>query len=450
MHPLFAPVDTGGSGGGKAPSGEMGKEDVIAFLGEDDEPEVIDIEDKGKKKVKAKEGEEEQEEEPPVKGKKGKEKEGEEEEEEEEIDKDEDEDELAELEAELEGPDEEQLELKTPVPRREILKKYPNLFKDFPYLETAYYREQQFTELLPTIDDARKAVEKSSTLDRFERELMSGSTENVLKAVHAENKDAFYRIVDNYLPVLANIDEKAYNHVIGTIIKHTIESMVNEGRKNDQNKSLLTAAQLLNQFVFASSDYEPPRKLSKDKSPNDAEHEDTVTREQKEFTKQRFETTRDDLNHRVSNMLKSTIEANIDPKQSMTDYVRRTASREALETLTGLIDRDSRFKSLMDRLWEKAFESKFNKESTDRLRKAYVSKAKTLLPSVIKKARNEALKGLGKRVKDDEEQNDDEGKSTVRSSRSNERPAAPKKVGNIKSAKDIPSGMSTLEFLSSD
>lgn len=447
FHPYYAPAD---SNAGGAPSGEMGKEEMIEFLGEEDEPEVIDLEDKGKKKVKAKEGEEEQEEELPIKDKKGKgkEKEDEEEEELEEELEEEDEDELAELEAELEGPDEEQLELKTPVPRREILKKYPNLFKDFPYLETAYYREQQFTELLPTIDDAKKAVEKSDTLDKIERELMSGSTENMLKAVHNENKDAFYRIVDNYLPVLANVDEKAYNHVIGTIIKHTIESMVVEGKKNEANKSLLTAAQLLNQFVFGSSDYEPPRQLSKGKSPSEKDEEDNVTKERREFTKQRFETTRDDLNHRVNNMLKSTIEANIDPKQSMTDYVRRVASRETLESLTGLIERDSRFKALMDRLWEKAFESNFDKESTDRIRKAYVSKAKTLLPSVIKKARNEALKGLGKRVKDEEEQ--EEREPTVRSSRNNERPAAPKKVGNIKNAKDIPEKMTTLEFLNSD
>ena len=36
----------------------------------------------------------------------------------------------------------------TPVRRKEILAKYPKLFKDFPYLEKAYYREQQFTEVL--------------------------------------------------------------------------------------------------------------------------------------------------------------------------------------------------------------------------------------------------------------------------------------------------------------
>ena len=39
---------------------------------------------------------------------------------------------------------------------------------------------------------------------------------------------------------------------------------------------------------------------------------------------------------------------------------------------------------------------KFDKESTDRIKSAYLSKAKTLLPSVIKKARNDALRGLGR------------------------------------------------------
>src|SRR5947207_15330863 len=45
----------------------------------------------------------------------------------------EEEDELKELEDELEEPDEEKLELMAPVKRREILKKYPKLFEDFPY-----------------------------------------------------------------------------------------------------------------------------------------------------------------------------------------------------------------------------------------------------------------------------------------------------------------------------
>jgi hypothetical protein len=102
----------------------------------------------------------------------------------------------------------------------------------------------------------------------------------------------------------------------------------------------------------------------------------------------------------------------------------------------------------MDRLWEKAFESGFDTESVERIRKAYVSKAKTLLPSVIKKARNEALRGLGKRVKEEQQEEDDT--QQERRPRKTGESRTPIKTGKIKSAKDIPAGMTTLEFLSSD
>ena len=68
---------------------------------------------------------------------------------------------LKEIEEELEGPKEEDLELTDSSSRKEILAKYPKLFKDFPYLEKAYYREQQFTEVFPTIQDARVQCEKA-------------------------------------------------------------------------------------------------------------------------------------------------------------------------------------------------------------------------------------------------------------------------------------------------
>ena len=70
-----------------------------------------------------------------------------------------------------------------------------------------------------------------------------------------------------------------------------------------------------------------------------------------------------------------------------------------------------------------------------------MSKAKTVLPDVIKKSRNEALKGLGKRTKETTEETKDKrgllpvGKST-----------AIKDSGKITNVKDIPKGMTTLEF----
>ncbi len=448
QFPLFAPESVGGPTGGVAtPGGDMSKEDMIEFMADDEESDVIDLGEKpGKTKEKTKDktqpkGQSEAEEETETT------EETTDEESDEESDENVD-DELQELEQELEGPTDEQLELVTPVRRREILKKYPQLFKDFPYLEKAYYREQQFTELLPTIDDARAAVEKSQTLDRFEQDVIhNGNTENILRAIKEENPNGFLKMVDNYLPTLAKVDERAYLHLLGNVSKHTILAMVTEARKTN-NEALQSAAHIMNQFVFGSSDFVPPTNLAKDGGPDDTKKEDEIKQREQSFIRQQLDGAVNDMNSRVNNTLRNTINTHIDPKQSMTEYIRGKASQDALDDLQRLIHQDSRFKSLADRLWEAAVKSNFSKDAVDRIKSAYLSKAKTLLPTVIKKARIDALKGMGKRVRNESDESDE----TPRNKKGPITPGAPRSHesgGKIKKAGDIPKGMSTLDFLNS-
>lgn len=357
-------------------------------------------------------------------------------------------DELKEIEEELEGPSEEDLELMTPVRRREILAKYPKLFKDFPYLEKAYYREQQFTELLPTIQDAKIAVNKAQILDRTERQVMNGDISVILQAVKQENQEVFNRIADNYLPALRHVDQQAYFHVLGNVIKDTIITMVKEGRAlGDQGAPLQAAANILNQFVFGSQTFQPPTNLARQDKPEDQSREYELRRQQQHMVMTQFESVKDDLQTRADNVLRSTIDQHIDPNKSMTDYVKNHANEEAFNTLEDLMAKDSRFRGLLDRLWEKAFQSNFDKESTDRIKSAYLSKAKTLLPSVIKKARNDALRGLGRRSQEEIEEREENGpkKGPITPGKSTS-PSS----GKYRKASDIPKGMTTLDVLMKD
>jgi hypothetical protein len=431
INPLMAPEDAPAGGGS---TGGLGKEEMIELLGEESD-ESLDLgtppKDAGKKAGEAGETQDETPEDSE--------------------EKPEEVDELKELEEELEGPKEEDLELMTPVRRREILKKYPSLFKDFPYLEKAYYREQQFTELLPTIQDAKIAVQKAEVLDNFDRQIMSGDITNVLKAAKEEDNEAFLKIADNYLPTLRKVDQNAYYHVLGNVIKDTIVTMVREARSmGDNGQPLQAAANILNQFVFGTNTFTPPQPLSKGMKPEEEGKENELRQREQQIVMGQFEQTRDDLQVRTDNVLKATIDGHIDPKKSMTDYVRKNASREAFETLENLMTKDTRFRGLLDKLWEKAFEDKFSKESTDRIKSAYLSKAKTLLPSVIKKARNDALRGLGKRVKEDEEQEDTSSSTARRGPITQGRSSTQVPAGKIKKPSDIPRGMRTIDVLMQD
>jgi hypothetical protein len=244
---------------------------------------------------------------------------------------------------------------------------------------------------------------------------------------------------------LNKVDSNAYYHVLGNVIKNTITAMVTEGRRGN-NETLQAAATVLNQFVFGTSDFVPPTKLVKEEEKKDTSKEDAIKERERAFTQRQFETARDDLTTKVDNVLKATIEGNIDPKGSMTDYVKRVAVRESIESLSGLIEQDTRFHSILDRLWEKAFEDNFSRSSLDRIRSAYLSKAKTLLPSIIKKQRNEALKGLGKRVRDDSES--PERKSPLPVGKSTTPSYSGKSVRE--QAQKIPRNMKTIDFLMQD
>jgi len=261
-------------------------------------------------------------------------------------------DELKELEEELKPPTEEDLlELTTPVRRKEILAKYPQLFKDFPYLEKAYYREQQFTETFPTVADAKLAAEKANILDRTEQQVMNGDISSVLIAAKQESGEAFNKIADNYLPTLRRVDQQAYYHVLGNVIKDTIITMVKEGRAlGDQGAPLTSAANILNQFIFGSQTFSAPAPLAKQVDPRIQEQEKQYQQHERQRVYNTFESVKNDLQTRADNVLKSTIDGHIDPNGTMSDYVKGHATNEAFDALEGLISKDTRFRSLLDKL----------------------------------------------------------------------------------------------------
>lgn len=436
LNPFFAPTD---SAAGPIEDSALSREDMVDFLSDDSQDdETIDL-TKDKTPPPAKEKDD--------KTKKDEKDDKETEQEDEEVSL---EDELEkELEEETEELDDEKLELVTPVRKKEILAKYPDIFKDFPYLEKAYYRERAYTEILPTIEDAKVAVEKAERLDTYENDIMKGSTEMLLSAVLNTDKEAFAKVVDNYLPTLYKVDETAYYHTIGNVIKHTIISMVRDG-KGSNNEDLLAAADTVNQYIFGTKNFTPPGRLAKGEV-KDTKEESDIDQREVEFMTRQYETVKDSITTKTDNILKSTIDKNIDPKEEMTDYVKRTASKDTFDALENAIAQDTRFRIVLDKLWERAFNNNFNTESMDKIKSAYLSKAKSLLPAILKKNRHEALKGLGKRVRDEEDTDRKDKKGPLPVGKTRSLSASPQSGKSDRDkAKTIPKGMSTLDYLNSD
>jgi len=328
-------------------------------------------------------------------------------------------------EPEKEEEEPERLDLVAPVRKKEILAKYPTIFKDFPYLEVAYFRDRQFSEIFPTVDDAKEAQEKADTLDHYTSEVSSGNIEGILSTIKQGDQESFNRLVDSYLVTLQKVDQVAYSHLMGNLFKNTVASMVSRANESN-NENLLGAANILHQFIFGHSSYSPPQNLSKGK-----EKDQGLENEKRALVQQRFEMVRDDLVTKTGNALRATISTNIDPKGQMSDYVRKKSIDDALTLTESMMSQDASFRKILDRAWDAAFKSGFSRASIEAIRTTIISKARTILPETIRRTRSEALRGLVRR----KEETDKKG------------PIPMGRTSSPTKSKDVPKGMSTLEFL---
>ncbi len=355
-----------------------------------------------------------------------------------------------ELEEELAEPDEKKLDLMEAPRRAQILKDFPELFKKYPYLEHAYYRDQKYTEIFPTPRDAQEAQDKATALDNFETAVMDGQLGKVFESVRNSDQNAFYKMVDNLMVDLGKIDEAAQVHVITNVGKHLVQRMLEESQNQGQ-EVLKHAAIIFNQFLTGSSAVQPSTKLAKDEPKQD----DTVLQERHQFLQERHTVTREDIITKLDGKITATLNKKLDPNDSMSEFVRDAAINKAKREVQSLISKDTRFNTLMKQAWTRALRSNYSRGDVDYIRQQYENKAASLLPSIINKVRSQALKGLAKRTNGSSESDEqvEIREPNKRGPVAPGRSAAPTNSGSKDArelARAIPKAKSTRDFLMED
>ena len=283
--------------------------------------------------------------------------------------------------------------------RSDVVKKYPTLFKEFPGLEKKIYKTEKYEEIFPTLKDANEARERSETLENAESLLVAGDTTDILKSLRNQDEEAFKRVVDNFLPTVEQLDRTVYLQLMGNTGRFFIKNMLAEaqrfGQQTEQYKALVGSAQILNQFLFGNSQFQDIQPISKPVTDADKR----ISEREQQLIQQRFTEVRDDLIQRADNAITAKINELIDPKNSMTPYVRAKALDDAKRQLDNQIGSDDRFKQNLDRLWQNLISQDFSNSAKEQIKTAYYNKARTLILDVIKKVRNEALSGKSAPIK---------------------------------------------------
>jgi hypothetical protein len=336
-----------------------------------------------------------------------------------------------------ESDDSEFADIITPLNRKALLKDFPTIFKKYPQLEKGYYGNQEYRKVFPTLDDAREAQDKVEVLDQYTQELHSGQADALFRGLKSQNEEAFAKLVDNYLPTLAKVDGDAYHHVLGNVIKATIFDMMKVSQEN-QDSDLGIAAKMLKEHIFGKADITPRSSFQKAGNPE----QDKIRKEREDLEKTKLSDKQSDVSSSFESSLKEAITEVLDPKGAMTAYVKKTATKDALDMVKKTIAKDKEFQRVIAKQWERAAKDGYPREAVSKIRSNYLSKSKAVLPQVIRKIRSEALPGLGR---GDGKRSEGDRKGPLPTQGMRSVTPARGKDGKIK----IPEGMSDIDFLNS-
>ncbi len=327
--------------------------------------------------------------------------------------------------------------------RKEILKKYPNLFKDFPTIEGAIYREQQFSELFPTIADAKQAAQDIGALRSFEQDLMTGSIESTLLAVKEQDSKAFANLVspENLLSNLQKVDNEAFLNTIGFSVRSVLKNAFDRAGKienQDDRENMELAIKYVNKFVFGENEVKGPVSRAKEEvDPKKSEYEAKIQK----INEDNYKGALTSITESVDKQLRGILERSIDPKNMMSSYVKDKAIDDAMNLARKEVQSDQRFRAILTRQWQAAGKANYSPDSLNVIKKSIIAQNKSAFQSAIRRVRAEALKDNARRSNGANRSRDD--RPVERG-----RPAASNK--DKSSTKPMERGERTVDYLMRD
>lgn len=288
------------------------------------------------------------------------------------------------------------------IPRRkEILKQFPELFKKFPGLEHSLYGSKTYREIFPTVHDAREAKQAADRFNEVVATVRSGDIKSVLGDIKANNPEGFKKLTNTYLATLAEVDKDAYFENLSAIMSNTLAAAFESGKAlgdTDEAKNLRAAAQIINKFVFQTTNIQP-RALGQPAQQDDPQKAE-LDKQRATFARQQFDAAANDVSSRTVGTIRGAIEKKIDPENRMSDYVRSKAIDDAMVLLNREMGNDNYYINVIDKLWLASHKENYSNESKKRIVGAVFKKAQTVIPDILRKVRTDALKGMAARDRD--------------------------------------------------
>lgn len=300
---------------------------------------------------------------------------------------------------------------------KEVTKKYPNLFKDFPHLRHTFFHAKEYRELFPTLEDARDAVEQLEGLKGIEEALTSGKVEELLQSFNEMGEEVVPTFSQNFLPSLRKVNQDLYYQVITPELVNFTKAMFDAGLRNEndnlKNAALVAALHFFGDPKVASGERKIETQVKKE-----TQKDDKLEKERQSFRLERYNTFYNDIISNADSQLVNSVVEGIDPRNTMTEGMKELVTERVIKEISKVLSTNNSHISRMNSLWKKASESNFSSQWKSKIISAYLEAAQEVMPKIRAKVRANVL-GIRERHPEKETGGNEkrvEPKSTVGSS----------------------------------
>lgn len=288
---------------------------------------------------------------------------------------------------------EEEEDLITRVEYKEVTKEFPEFFKKFPTLKHAFFREQQFTERFPTVEEADKAIAAQSAYEEITNSVVEGNTDKFIKELSAESSDGLEKFAKNFIPSIREINKDLYFDIISPEVEQFIKNVYNHGKtldKDEDRKQVQNAAKIVRKILFGGN-YEDIEKdvslISKSKSKD----EEKLEKEKQEHLKGKYSAVYNDVTNTCYSKLDEEINKGLDDLTKTKPGLKKLIAKDIKERALKEMESDKNYMTRMEQLWKREQRNGFNGSLKNSFITTFLGKAKTLIPKLRVEARKEAL-----------------------------------------------------------
>lgn len=298
--------------------------------------------------------------------------------------------------SEEEDEDEKDRGAKPPVHDRpsmqQLREAFPDLFKKFPSLRDIYYREQEFSQIFPTVEDAKEASSNATAFQDVTDKVLAADAEGIFNAIKETDSKAFLKIAENVLPTLYKISPDIHWKATVPLMQNLVRGFYLEGeRRKDEN--VKNAADYLSDFVFGDVKVaRGERDLVPKPSQTESEELKNLNSEKAKFLVDRIDSFTRSIKTQADDALKRAVTdgSKHDPDDVFSDFIKETIVGKVMQEIDRQLTADRTHMQYMNSLWEKAKKDSFSDDWKSRILSAYLARAKSLVPSVRAKFVSEA------------------------------------------------------------